>query len=57
MKEGNVYCIRDAPHQNGDLWVEVTPEHTVRVLSPVSEFWRFREFTMQEFRDILTDSQ
>lgn len=57
MKEGNVYCIRDAPHQNGDLWVEVTPENTVRVLSPASEFWRFREFTMQEFRDIINEAK
>jgi hypothetical protein len=52
MREGSVYCIRDAPHQHGDLWVEVTLDLKVRVLDPAGAWWRGREFTLQEFREI-----
>lgn len=38
MTEGGVYCIRNAPHQNGDLWVEVTQELKVKVLDPAGSW-------------------
>lgn len=56
MKEGNVYCIKNAPHQNGDLWVEVTLDLKVKVLDPAGAWWQGREFTMQEFRDIINEA-
>ena len=54
MKPGDVYCIPDAPKQNGDLWVEVTPEETIRVMDPAGAWWRGRTFTVEEFRAALT---
>lgn len=55
MTQGGVYCIPNAPHQNGDLWVEVTMERRVRVLEPAGAWWRGREFSMEEFRDIMSE--
>lgn len=52
MREGGVYCIKDAPNQHGDLWVEVTLDLKVKVLDPAGAWWRGRIFTMQEFREI-----
>ena len=53
MTERFVYCIPNAPHQHGDLWVEVTPERKVRAIEPTTDWWKGKEFTMDEFRDII----
>lgn len=53
MTERFVYCIPNAPHQKGDLWVEVTPNLKVRAIEPTTDWWRDREFTIEEFRDII----
>ena len=53
MKE--VYCIPNAPHQNGDLWVEVIDQKTVNVMNPAGAWWRGRTFTLEEFRVFLNN--
>jgi hypothetical protein len=47
-----VYCIPNAPRQNGDLWVEVNGD-LVRVMDPAGSYWRGRTFTLEEFRKLL----
>ena len=51
MKE--VYCIPNAPHQSGDMCVEVIDKKKVNVMNPAGAWWRNRTFTIEEFRDIL----
>jgi hypothetical protein len=46
-----VYCIHNAPRQNGDLWIKVIGD-TVKVMNPAGIFWRNKTFTIQEFRQI-----
>ena len=58
MTEGGVYCIVSPPNQHGDLWVEVGLDaKTVKVLDPAGKWWRGREFTMEEFQQIVRPSQ
>lgn len=57
MQPGSVYCIPNAPYQNGDLWVEVTLNNTVKILSPAVEFWSFKEFTTEEFLAIFKEAK
>lgn len=47
-----VYCIPNAPYQNGDLWVEVS-EDRVTVMDPAGKWWRGKSFTVAEFRDTI----
>lgn len=47
-----VYCIPNAPKQNGALWVKVT-RNKVKVMDPAGSYWRGRTFTLQEFMGIL----
>lgn len=54
MKE--VYCIPNAPKQNGDLWVEVKGD-VVKVMNPSSNFWRGKEFTIGEFRRVFKEAK
>ena len=51
-----VYCITDAPKQNGNLWVEVTGD-TVKVMNPAGTFWRGKVFTIAEFRKVFKESK
>jgi hypothetical protein len=55
MKQAHIYCIKNAPHQNGDLWVEVTENRKVIIKDPAGAWWRGREFTIEEFRDIINE--
>lgn len=48
-----VYCIPNAPKQNGDLWVKVSKRGRVTVMEPAGAFWRGKSFTLDEFRVIL----
>lgn len=50
-----VYCIPNAPKQNGDLWVKVVDDQ-VTVMNPAGKWWRDKTFTLQEFRNILRNS-
>lgn len=47
-----VYCIPNAPKQNGDLWVKVV-RNRVTVMNPAGAFWRDKTFTIQEFKEAL----
>ncbi len=47
-----VYCIPNAPKQNGDLWVKVSKRGKVTVMDPAGKWWRGRTFTLEEFRAI-----
>jgi len=47
-----IYCIPNAPRQNGSLWVKVT-KNTVTVMNPAGKWWRGKTFTMEEFRKAL----
>ena len=51
-----VYCIPNAPKQNGDLWVEVVGD-TVKVINPAGSFWRDKTFTIEEFRRVFKESK
>ena len=44
-----VYCIPNAPRQNGDLWIEVVGD-VVKVMNPAGNYWRDKTFTIEEFR-------
>jgi len=46
-----VYCIPNAPHQNGDLWVKVVRNRVI-VMDPSGNWWRGKTFTIAEFRAI-----
>lgn len=48
------YCIKNAPHQRGDLWVRVQ-NGKVFILEPAGHWWRHKVFTVREFREILTN--
>lgn len=50
-----VYCIPNAPGQHGDLWVEVEPDRTIRVMGPAGVYWRDRTFTPDEFREAVLE--
>ena len=54
MTEDGVYCIPNAPHQHGNLWVEVSGEK-VRVMNPAGVWWRDRTFTIEEFQQVFKD--
>lgn len=47
-----VYCIPNAPHQHGDLWVKVVGNQVV-VMDPAGAWWRGRSFAVNEFRAAL----
>ena len=47
-----VYCIPNAPKQNGDLWVKVV-RNRVTVMNPAGAFWRAKTFTLAEFKEAL----
>ena len=47
-----VYCIPNAPKQNGDLWVRVV-RNRVKVMNPAGAYWRDRTFTIEEFKAAL----
>lgn len=47
-----VYCIPNAPHQHGSLWVKVVRKK-VHVMAPAGKWWRDKIFTIDEFNDIL----
>jgi hypothetical protein len=49
-----VYCIPNAPNQNGDLWVKVVRNRVV-VLDPAGEWWRGKKFTIEQFRSIFKE--
>lgn len=51
-----VYCILNAPKQNGDLWVEVISD-TVKVMNPASSFWRNKTFTIEEFCKVFKEAE
>ncbi len=51
-----VYCIPNAPKQNGDLWVEVVGD-TVKVMNPAGLFWRDKTFTIEEFRRVFKEAK
>ena len=51
-----VYCIPNAPMQNGDLWIEVTGD-AVKVMNPAGAWWRGRTFTVEEFRKVFKDEK
>lgn len=51
-----VYCIPNAPHQNGDLWVEVTG-NTVKIMDPAGRWWRGKTFTVEEFRKVFKEAK
>ena len=51
-----VYCIPNAPKQNGDLWVEVVGD-TVKVMNPAGSFWRNKTFTVEEFRKVFKEAK
>jgi hypothetical protein len=47
------YYIPDTPRENGYLFVEVTKDFQVRVVDPVSRWWRDRVFeTVEEFSQV-----
>ena len=50
-----IYCITNAPHQHGDLWVEVS-ETTVKVLNPAGAWWRGKTFTHEEFCNVFKEA-
>lgn len=50
LTPGDVYCIPNAPKQNGDLWVEITDDSNIAVMDPAGAWWRGRTFTVDEFR-------
>jgi ribosomal protein L39E len=45
----SMYCIPNAPKQNGDLWV-VVKDNVVTVLNPAGEYWRNKTFTIEQFK-------
>jgi hypothetical protein len=47
-----VYCILNAPHEHGSLWVEFDGA-TVKVMNPAGAWWRDKEFTKDEFLEII----
>jgi hypothetical protein len=51
-----VYCIKDAPKQNGDLWFKISKKQVVTVMNPASLFWRNRKFTLEDFRKELKNA-
>jgi hypothetical protein len=50
------YCIPNAPHQNGDLWVKVA-KNKVTVMNPAGAWWRGKTFTVEEFRAIFKEAK
>ena len=50
-----VYCILNAPKQNGDLWVKVT-RNKVKVMDPAGSWWRGRSFTLDEFKKLIKEA-
>lgn len=62
MKYDNVtfnnglYCIPNAPRQNGDLWISVKND-LVSVLNPAGEYWRNRTFTTEQFQRELNERE
>jgi hypothetical protein len=49
-----VYCIPNAPKQNGDLWVKVARKKVI-VMEPAGAWWRGRTFTLEEFRAVFKE--
>ena len=50
------WCIPNAPHQHGDLWVEVTEDQLVTVMNPAGNWWRGKTFTVEQFRQVLKEA-
>jgi hypothetical protein len=50
------YCIPNAPHQNGDLWVKVV-RNKVTVMNPAGAWWRGKTFTLEEFRAVFKEAK
>ncbi len=47
------YYIPDTPRENGYLFIEVTESFQVRVVDPVSRWWRGQVFaTVEEFQEV-----
>ncbi len=47
------YYIPDTPRENGYLFIEVAEDDQVRVVDPVSRWWRDRVFaTVEEFSQV-----
>jgi hypothetical protein len=56
--DAGAWCVSNAPHQNGDLWVEVSENQQVRVMNPAGTWWRGRVFaTVQEFQQVFKDAK
>jgi len=47
-EDGTTYCVKNAPHQKGDLWIKVCGD-TVKVMNPAGKHWRGKTFTVNEF--------
>lgn len=47
------YYIPDTPRENGYLFIEVTKDHRVEVVSPASKWWSNKVFsTVEEFQQV-----
>lgn len=53
-----VWCLPNAPRQNGDLWVEVTKDQKVKVMNPAGKWWRGRVFaTVEDFYQVFKEAK